>query len=35
MQSSPHHGCNGRGGSPWGLMDDHKCNGQTKYQRMG
>jgi len=26
MQSSPHHGCNGGDGSPWGLTDGHKCN---------
>jgi hypothetical protein len=26
MQSSFHHGCNKRGGSPWGLATSHRCN---------
>jgi len=26
MQSSPHHGCNKGGGSPWGLTSGHECN---------
>jgi hypothetical protein len=26
MLSSPHHGQSGGGGSPWGLMANHRCN---------
>jgi len=26
MQSSPHHGHNKGGGSPWGLTVNHRCN---------
>ncbi len=31
MQSSPHHGRNGGGESPWGIMTKHKCN--VSYQK--
>jgi hypothetical protein len=35
MQSSPHHGHNGGGGSPWGLMVSHIRNGSNQESKDG